>query len=117
SGVHEFSVEIADDPIERAEGLMFREEMARDHGMLFDFAIPGPRSFWMKNTPLSLDIIFIQEDGTVESIVRATTPYSTDPIPSEGAVRFVLEVNAGVADEIALQPGDTLLHQRIGAAP
>lgn len=117
TGVHDFTVEIADDPIERAQGLMFREQMARDHGMLFDFALSDLRSFWMKNTPLSLDIIFIEADGTVESIAEGTTPFSTDPIPSVGPVRFVFEVNAGVAREIDLQPGDKLLHVRVESAP
>jgi len=112
-GVHAFSVEIADDPVERARGLMFRETMPRDHGMLFDFAQEGERSFWMKNTPLPLDIVFIGADGTVVSIARGTTPFSTDPIPSDGPARFVLEVNAGVADAIGLQPGDRLVHRRV----
>jgi len=112
-GAYTFTVEIADDPIERARGLMFREEMARDHGMLFDFGGEGHRDFWMKNTPLSLDIIFIRGDGTVDSIAAATTPFSTASIPSDGPARFVLEVNAGVAEEIGLAPGDRLLHPRV----
>lgn len=112
-GSHTFSVEIADDPIERARGLMFREEMARDHGMLFDFGREGHRDFWMMNTPLSLDIIYIRGDGTVDSIAAGTTPFSTDSIPSDGPAQFVLEVNAGVAAEIGLKPGDRLLHRRV----
>lgn len=117
TGIHDFTVEIADDPVERAEGLMFRENMARDHGMLFDFADEDFRSFWMKNTPLPLDIIFIKADGTVDSIAHNTTPFSTEGIPSYGPVRFVFEVNAGVADEIGLKPGDRLLHRRIEGFP
>lgn len=113
TGAHPFSIEIADDPIERSRGLMFREEMARDHGMLFDFGDEAERFFWMKNTPLSLDIIYIRGDGTVVSIAAGTTPFSTDSIPSDGPAQFVLEVNAGVADEIGLAPGDTLLHRRV----
>lgn len=113
SGTHRFTVEIADDPIERARGLMFREEMARDHGMLFDFAGEDHRAFWMMNTPLPLDIIFIRGDGTVDSIAADTTPFSTDSIPSDGPARFVLEVNAGVAADIGLAPGDHLLHRRV----
>ena len=112
-GTHRFTVEIADDPIERARGLMFREEMARDHGMLFDFAGESHQHFWMKNTPLPLDIIFIRADGTVDSIAAGTTPFSTDSIPSDGPARFVLEVNAGVAAEIGLAPGDKLVHRRV----
>ena len=113
NGTHQFTVEIADDPVERARGLMYREEMARDHGMLFDFAREGEQAFWMKNTPLPLDIIFIRADGTVVSIAADTTPYSTESIPSEGPARFVLEVNAGVAADIGLAPGDRLLHRRV----
>ena len=112
-GPTHFTVEIADDPVERARGLMFRQTMARDHGMLFDFASDGPRQFWMKNTPLSLDIIFIAGNGEVVSIAQGTTPFSTDGIPSEKDARFVLEVNAGVAGEIGLAPGDRLLHRRV----
>ncbi len=113
SGVHDFTIEIADDPMERARGLMFRETMARDHGMLFDFGNEGMRSFWMKNTPLPLDIIFIRADGTVVNVAADTTPFSTDGVPSEGPARFVFEVNAGVAAEIGLEPGDRLLHRRV----
>ncbi|GAB5376785.1 MAG: hypothetical protein AcusKO_32470 [Acuticoccus sp.] len=113
SGAHQFSIEIADDPIERARGLMFREEMARDHGMLFDFGDEAHRDFWMKNTPLPLDIIYIGANGTVVSIAANTTPFSTASIPSGGPARFVLEVNGGVAAEIGLKPGDLLLHRRV----
>lgn len=113
AGDHRFTVEIADDPIERQRGLMFRTELARDAGMLFDFAAEGERSFWMRNTILPLDIIYARTDGTVVSIARDTTPFSLASIPSNGPARFVLEVNAGVADEIGLQPGDTLIHDRV----
>ncbi len=113
TGAHRFSIEIADDPVERARGLMFREEMARDHGMLFDFGREDDQAFWMKNTPLSLDMIFIGADGTVVSIAPDTTPFSTESVPSEGPARFVLEVNAGVAADIGLAPGDRLLHRRV----
>ena len=113
SGPHRFTVEIADDPIERARGLMFRETMDADAGMLFIFAGEGERAFWMQNTILPLDIIYADATGTVVSIARNTTPYSTDTIPSNGAAQYVLEVNAGVADEIGLAPGDRLVHRRI----
>lgn len=116
AGEYAFNVEIADDPIERARGLMFREEMPADHGMLFEYTDEAPRSFWMKNTVLPLDIIFIGADGKVVSIAQNTTPFSTEPIPSEGPARFVLEVNAGVAERIGLEPGDRIVHPRIEAA-
>lgn len=114
SGEHRFTVEIADDPIERMRGLMFREEMARDAGMLFIFSREDEREFWMRNTILPLDIVYADADGVVVSIARDTTPYSLDPIPSNGPAQFAFEVNAGVADEIGLAPGDRLVHRRIG---
>lgn len=113
TGTHSFTVEVADDPQERSIGLMQRAEMADDHGMLFDFFVEGPRSFWMKDTILSLDIIFARSDGTVVSIAKNTTPFSLEGIPSDGDARFVLEVKAGVADAIGLQPGDRILHERV----
>ncbi|MEM8853874.1 MAG: DUF192 domain-containing protein [Pseudomonadota bacterium] len=117
SGTHRFTIEMADDPMERARGLMFREDMARDHGMLFDFGGEDLRSFWMKNTPLPLDIIFVKADGTVVSIAENTTPFSTDPIDSAGTARFVFEVNAGVSEDIGLMPGDRLHHPRVERQP
>lgn len=112
AGEFTFTVEIADDPVERARGLMFREEMARDHGMLFDYGNEGERSFWMKNTILPLDLIFARADGTVVSI-KSGEPFSEETIPSDGPARFVFEVNAGVAEEIGLEPGDSLVHARV----
>lgn len=112
-GRYPFSVEIADDPMERARGLMFREAMAEDHGMLFDFAREQPVAFWMKNTPLSLDMIFIKADGTIVRIADDTTPFSTDSIPSGEPVRFVLEVRADTSDRIEIEPGDRIEYQRV----
>lgn len=112
AGTFPFTVEIADDPVERARGLMFREEMARDHGMLFDYGEEGERTFWMRNTILALDLIFARADGTVFSIKQGE-PFSEETIPSEGPARFVFEVNAGVAEEIGLDPGDRLVHRRV----
>jgi uncharacterized membrane protein (UPF0127 family) len=99
-------VEWAVTPAERAKGLMFRESMALDHGMVFDFGAEQPVSFWMKNTPLSLDMIFINGDGTVASIAENTTPFSERSIPASEPVRYVLEVLAGTAQRISLDPGD-----------
>lgn len=99
------TVELADDPGERARGLMFREALPKDHGMLFDFGTTADVAFWMKNTPLSLDMIFIREDGEVVRVVPNTVPYSTAEIPSGAPVRFVLEVEAGTARRLGIAPG------------
>lgn len=99
------TVELADDPTERARGLMFREALPADHGMLFDFGTTADVAFWMKNTPLSLDMIFIREDGEVVRVVPNTVPYSTTEIPSGAPVRFVLEVEAGTARRLGITAG------------
>jgi len=111
NGPVRYTVEIADDDAERARGLMFRREMAADHGMLFDFNPPEPASFWMRNTPLSLDIIFIGADGRILNIAEHTTPYSDAPIRSIGAARAVLEVNAGQANARGIRAGDRVRHR------
>ena len=113
---HAFTVEIADDPIERAQGLMFREKMAPDHGMLFDFAREQEVSFWMKNTPLSLDMIFARADGTIVAIAENTTPQSTEAVPSGAPVRFVLEVVGGTSEDLGIAPGDRIEHARVTPA-
>jgi uncharacterized membrane protein (UPF0127 family) len=106
SGTHRLTIEWARTPTERARGLMGREKMADGHGMLFDFGTEQPVYFWMKDTPLSLDIIFIKADGRTSRIARATTPFSEDIIPGGEPVRYVLELVAGGAARIGLRPGD-----------
>lgn len=112
---HGFTVEIADTDAKRAEGLMFRTEMAADHGMLFDFQREQPVWFWMKNTYLPLDMIFVKADGTILSIAENTTPLSEATVGSGGSVRFVFEVVAGTAKRLGLAPGDRLVHPRMKA--
>lgn len=108
AGSHDFEVEIADDDRERALGLMFRRAMADDEGMLFDFGAEEPASFWMRNTYIPLDILFIEADGTIESIAERTTPLSEKSVPSKGPVRYVLEINGGLSDTLGIAPGDTI---------
>lgn len=103
-----FQVEIADDPRERALGLMYRRDMPPDQGMLFDFDAEQPVSFWMRNTYISLDMLFIKADGTIASIAKRTTPFSDESIPSRGPVRYVLEINGGLSDELGIEPGDVV---------
>ena len=110
TATHPFTVEIADTDAKRTEGLMFRTAMAPDHGMLFDFRREQPVWFWMKNTYLSLDMIFVRADGTILSIAENTTPLSEAMVPSGGPVRFVFEVLAGTAKRLAVAPGDRIVH-------
>ena len=106
TGDHVFTVEWAIEPAEQTCGLMFREAMAADHGMVFDFRTDGDHTFWMRNTLISLDMIFIRGDGEVVNVAANTTPLSLASVPSTGPVRYVLEVVAGTADRIGLEPGD-----------
>lgn len=106
SGAHRYGVEIADNEAAREHGLMDRRKMASDHGMLFEFPERGPVTFWMKDTYLSLDMIFIDSDGTVQNVVARAKPLSEDLIPSGGPVTGVLELNAGQAAAIGAKPGD-----------
>jgi len=104
-GLHRFSVEWATTQAERERGLMFRKSMAADHGMMFDFGDEEPVAFWMKNTPLSLDMLFIAADGTIRRIEKRATPFSEDHIPSGAPVRYVLELNGGTADRLGIAVG------------
>jgi uncharacterized protein len=108
-----FNVEIAETPQERSKGLMFREELAADAGMLFDFLTEQPVAFWMRNTLIPLDMIFIAADGTVKTVHINARPLDPTSIPSGAPVRFVLEIPGGRAAEIGLMPGDRLEHARV----
>ena len=110
SGEHRFMVEIADDDAERQRGLMEREPLADDRGMLFQFPDVAERGFWMRNTPSPLDIIYIDPRGRIVSIAKNATPNSDAVIPSNGPASGVLELRAGRADEIGARPGDKVSH-------
>jgi len=113
AGVSTYSIEIADDAAERAQGLMFRESMPRDHGMYFVYPTGRPVAFWMKNTPLPLDIIYINERGIICSIAADTTPYSEEALPSGCAAQTVLELNAGEAKAAGIRVGAPVRHPAI----
>lgn len=102
---HRFRVEVARTSAEQAKGLMFRTEMGADEGMLFPHDPPRPASFWMKNTVIPLDIIYIGTDGRILNIVNAV-PYDLTPLPSDGVSSGVLELNGGRAAELGIKPGD-----------
>lgn len=110
SGPHHFSVEVMRTDEQRARGLMHRRFMAQDRGMLFDFKREEPVAMWMKNTYLSLDMVFIDKGGKVVNIAENTEPLSERIVPSSGPVLAVLELNAGTARRIGLKPGDRLRH-------
>ena len=117
AGQHRFTVELAATPSERSRGLMFRRAMQPDHGMLFDFQAPQPVAFWMKNTPLPLDMLFIDEAGVIVQIAADTVPYSETPIPSEQPIRAVLELNAGTAKRLGITAGAKVRHAIFAGPP
>jgi len=106
TGVHIFSVELAVTDEERARGLMFRRSLPESYGMLFDFKRDEEVTMWMRNTYVSLDMIFIQSDGRIRRIAENTETLSDKIIPSGGPVRAVLEVAAGTARKLGIEPGD-----------
>ena len=110
SGVHAFTVEIADTEAAREKGLMYRRSLPEGTGMLFDFHQEQEVAFWMQNTYIPLDMIFIRGDGRILRIAENTEPMSTRQIPSGGPVRAVLEVIAGTSRKLGIAPGDRVAH-------
>ena len=106
SGVHAFNVELASNDAERSRGLMFVKSLPEGQGMLFDFKRDQPVSFWMHNTYIPLDMIFIAGNGRIMHIAENAKPLSDDLIPSQYPVRAVLEVIGGTAEKLGLKPGD-----------
>jgi uncharacterized membrane protein (UPF0127 family) len=103
--VHHFTVEVARTPAEQQRGLMFRESLAPDRGMIFPYDPPQPVAFWMKNTLIPLDMIFIRADGTIANIETAV-PLSLDSVPSAGDAAAVLEIAGGRSAELGIKAGD-----------
>jgi uncharacterized membrane protein (UPF0127 family) len=114
NGVQVFSVEMATTEEEKQTGLMYRKELADGKGMLFDFNPEQEISMWMKNTYVSLDMIFIRADGRILRIAENTEPLSTKIISSRGPARAVLEVVAGTAQKYGIRPGDRVGHPLFG---
>jgi uncharacterized membrane protein (UPF0127 family) len=107
-----FAVEVADDDATRARGLMFRDSMAREHGMLFVFERAEPQAFWMRNTRIPLDILYFDSQRRLVSVAAGVPPCTTPQCPSypsEGAAQFTLELNAGLARELGATRGDELV--------
>jgi uncharacterized protein len=116
SGSVSFNIEIADEPIERQRGLMFRERLPDGQGMLFVFEDVDLHTFWMKNTPQPLDIIFIGQDRLISSIQKGE-PLSTATIPSGAPARSVLELAYGEAARLGIKRGDRVEHPALMVAP
>lgn len=110
SGMRMFSVEMAKTDEQRATGLMYRKELPDGRGMLFDFTPEQTISMWMKNTYISLDMIFIGSDGRITRIAESTEPHSTRIVSSGGPAKAVLEVIAGTARKYGIAPGDQVVH-------
>ena len=108
AGVQRFSVEIADSEAERSKGLMFREKMSASAGMLFVYDQPKHAYFWMKNTPLPLDMVFADASGLVTAVHSNAVPLDEAPIDGGPGVAVVLEINAGLAKRMGIAPGSVL---------
>jgi len=114
---HRIRAEVADTPESRMQGLQGRSQLAADQGMLFDFGRPQPVAMWMKNTPISLDMLFIDAAGRVVGIAERTQPYSRETLAAPEAVRAVLEINGGTAARLELQLGARVITPCITWAP
>ena len=110
-----FEVEMAATPMQQSRGLMFRDEVPPMTGMLFVHEPPRPISMWMRNTPTSLDMIFINDEGVITGIAERTTPFSETVISSPGPMAGVLEILGGEAERLEIAPGDTVDHPFFGA--
>jgi uncharacterized membrane protein (UPF0127 family) len=113
TGDYAFTVEVVDTPATRQKGLMFVQSLGKDAGMLFDFKQEQETAFWMQNTFIPLDMIFIAADGVVKTIHVNAKPHDTTSIPSQVPVQFVLEIPGGRSVEIGLKPGDRIEHPRM----
>ncbi len=114
-GTHKFTVELAVTPPQLEYGLMYRDKMPADHGMLFDFGTSRPVMMWMKNTKLSLDMLFLDQKGVVSHIQENAVPYSEAIISSNGPVAYVIELNGGIVKKLGLAVGDKVTSATISA--
>ncbi|MEP6341927.1 MAG: DUF192 domain-containing protein [Maricaulaceae bacterium] len=107
---HVFNVEIADTDEKQAQGLMFRKSLGDDAGMLFEFDAPKVATIWMKNTEISLDIVFVRKNGSIVKIEHSAQPQTLRSASSEAVVAAVLELPAGKAQDLGISPGDVVAH-------
>jgi uncharacterized membrane protein (UPF0127 family) len=106
NGPHKFTVELAQTPAQMEQGLMFRQSLAPDAGMLFDFRTPQIATMWMKNTYIPLDMLFVDDHGRIVNIRERAVPQSLDIIAAAAPVRVVIELNGGTAARLGIKPGD-----------
>jgi uncharacterized membrane protein (UPF0127 family) len=108
-----FKVEVMDDAAERAQGLMFRESLPKFSGMLFVYEAPQPVAFWMKNTLIPLDMLFFDDAGRLVRIARRAQPHDETPVVGGESIRYVLEINGGLAEELGIDGGAELRHPAV----
>ena len=113
-GMARFTVQVADDAAERSQGLMFVEAMPTLEGMLFVYERPQRVSFWMRNTIIPLDMLFVEPDGVISKIHKEAVPLDESGIPGGDNVQYVLEINGGLSDRLGISVGDILQHPSIG---
>jgi uncharacterized membrane protein (UPF0127 family) len=111
--LYSLDIEIADDDAKRTQGLMYRDSMVENRGMLFIFPDEEERSFWMKNTIMPLDIIYVNAKKQIVTVQKNTIPYSEDSVPSDGPAQYVVEVNAGFCDRHSIKAGDHIEWKRL----
>jgi hypothetical protein len=106
-GTATFTLEVADTPEKRETGLMFRDSLPADRGVLFVFPDEGPRAFWMKDTRIPLDLVYVSADHHIVSI-HALKPFDLTPVVSAGPAKYAIELNVNTASTVGVRPGDTL---------
>ncbi len=117
AGVHLITAEVAATDPARSRGLMFREKLAPNHGMLFIFDGKQIHCMWMRNTLAPLDMVFIAADGRIHRIAERTVPLSLTPVDSRGPVRATLELQGGITEKLDIRVGDRVLHRMFGTQP
>jgi hypothetical protein len=113
SGPQRFTVEVATTPAQMEQGLMFRQSLAPDAGMIFDYGAVSMASMWMKNTLIPLDMLFVDQQGRIIGIHERAVPQSLDTISSPGPSRAVIELNGGTAARLGIRPGDKVVFPTI----
>jgi uncharacterized protein len=116
TGKHRFKVEVADTPAQMTQGLMFRQSLAPDAGMLFDYKEPTAATMWMRNTFIPLDMLFVDAQGRIVNIHQRAVPQSLDVIAAAAPVRAVIELNGGTTARLGIAPGDQVVHPIFGNA-